>query len=146
MKLGNPPLSISRLGSAEDAAGGALSVLAYRSHCAFRTIIFPLRAHCYSTEKFALSFRGGKKANLKVCCLRPWTSRRAPAGERAASGLDPSLWCGKNRHQVWKRNLSPLGSSEWRKTCFSMGPTENKFQRNRMKRLTAVSCSPGVGT
>lgn len=134
MKLGST--SLPRLLSAEDTAGGALPV-----QDSLRGDPVPSNHNLSieSTQTFhgevckmsALSFWG--KKNLRVCGLRSWISRRAPAGKRTAGDLDWSLRCRKKGHQVWKRNLSPLGSSEWRKTCFSTGPTENKFQRDRMK-------------
>lgn len=119
------------------------------SHCAFRnynlfiksTLTF--RGEVCTTS--AQSFKGKSEFEglwLATVHQQARSCRKAPSwwlGEEPAG-------CWKDRHQVWKRNLSPPGSSEWRKTCFSTGPTENKFQSNRRKRLNSYVLQSGGGS
>lgn len=114
--------------------------------CAFRITIFSLKAHWHSTEKFAQhqhNYSGEKRIGEFVAC------DPASAGALLQESAQLVVWTGacgvlKEPPSGLKAEPLPLGSSEGSKTCFSTGPTENKFQRNRMKRVTAICCSPGV--
>lgn len=90
-------------------------------------------------EKFAQHQRNhsGGKANVRVCGWRPCISRRAPAGKRPAGGLERSLRGAERTAIRSESGTSPLLAvvSE-EKPVFRPGPTENKFQSNRRKRLT----------